>query len=69
MDWQKQSWNRTVSLEILARDIFILICVKAEKQTVGRGRGRSAFYLSFTIKAEKNPRRWALAWENPRFTF
>lgn len=53
MDWQKQSWNRTVSREILARDIFILICVKAEKQTVGRGWGQSAFYLPFTIKAEK----------------
>lgn len=49
MVWQTQTWNMTDSHEILGREILILICAKAEKQTAGG----FAFYFSFTIKAQR----------------
>lgn len=42
-----------MSHEILARDIFILICVKAEKQQGAQGWVGDLHVFSFTIKAEK----------------
>lgn len=54
MVWQKQSWNGTMSQEILSRDILILICVKAEKQTA-RGGGGGLHFIFHLPLGQKKP--------------